>query len=214
MQQSAAAAPELSTTLGYPRGRWPQLICHSLGNPHRGPVRFRIAIATPLVLLPGVAHAQIPTRPPPPEYAAEVPLDVARWPAPPLSTVPVPTEALHRIQPQGASCVAWTSDTLTPLGARIYHQDSVTTPPRLVSVGVREYPLRKEQAGKGGRVILRFVIDTLGAPEPCSFSTLVLTDPDFEGPAYRMVLGSKFRPAASDGHRVFVLVQQAVTFNP
>lgn len=32
MQQAAAAAPELSTTLGYPRGRWPQLICHSLGG--------------------------------------------------------------------------------------------------------------------------------------------------------------------------------------
>lgn len=177
-------------------------------------MRASITLGTLLVLIPTAGRGQVPIRPVPSNYVRDSTFDVARPGVPPLSTVPIPTEALHRIQPDGITCVVWTSDTLTPAGDRVYNQDSVSTPPELISAGRREYPEREERAGKGGRVMFRFVIDTLGAPEPCSFSTLIMTNAAFEGPAYRMVLGSKFRPGLQDGHRVPVLAQQSVTFNP
>lgn len=152
-----------------------------------------------------VAHAQVPLRP----MAAE-PIGGAR------STAghPPATPPLHRLLPKNIDCSAPTGDSLEHDGVRIFDQDSVSTAPELVAAGRREYPHREERHGIGGRVVLQFVIDTLGHADPCSFRTLVATSESFEGPAYRMVLESVYLPGRNDGKRVPVRITQSVTFNP
>ena len=167
-----------------------------------------------LILLNSVAAAQVPQGYGNIAPGRDTAFDVSRPPSGPHPKTPVNQPALHRLRPDGLDCAGWATDSLTPSGDRTYYADSVSTPPVLLKPGSREYPANREISAKGGRVVFRFVLDTLGRAEPCSFSTLLLTDPAFEGAAYRMVLGSKFRPAAHGGQLVPVILVQGVQFNP
>jgi len=125
-----------------------------------------------------------------------------------------PTDTLYIIRPKEITCPASFEGAAAAAGVRIFDEDSVSSPPDLLTLGRREYPGQLERKGVGGRVVLEYVIDTLGHPEPCSFRALAATNEQFEGAAYRMILGSIFRPGSNDGRLVPVRVRQSVTFNP
>jgi|WetSurMetagenome_2_1015567.scaffolds.fasta_scaffold616000_1 TonB family protein len=177
-------------------------------------MRLGSLLATLLLLGPVSLHAQVPLRGLNADFIRDSSAKASPSNGTPLPHVPNTQQALHRLRPSDVACTMWTSDLKSPAGDRVYDEDFVNGPPTLLTVGKRAYPPKEERAGIGGRVVLRFVIDTLGDPEPCSFSTVELSDPAFEQAAYIMVVGSAFRPATQDGHRVPVLVTQTVKFNP
>ena len=83
-------------------------------------------------------------------------------------------------------------------------------PPRLLAAGPLGPPAGLE--GVPGRVVLSFIVDTLGRAEPASVRVVSSTSPAFDRPAREMVSGSRFAPGRNGGRPVRVLVEQAVSF--
>ncbi len=75
------------------------------------------------------------------------------------------------------------------------------------------FPDMLRQAGIDGRVLIEFVIDTLGRAERGSLRTISTSHPLFEAPARQAVLSCRFRPGRIQGKAVRVRVQQPVNFN-
>jgi len=98
--------------------------------------------------------------------------------------------------------------------AIVYDEDSVTTKPKLFTLGKRIYPEKEERAGLAGSVLLEYVIDPLGIPDPCSFRVLESTNEAFESAAFWAAFESRFSPASIAGQPVSVRVKQRVSFNP
>lgn len=63
-----------------------------------------------------------------------------------------------------------------------------------------------------GRVIVAYVVDSLGRVEPNSIKVIESAHPLFEPAVRQAVLASRFRPAEWRGHTVRQLVQQAFVF--
>jgi protein TonB len=74
------------------------------------------------------------------------------------------------------------------------------------------YPAMLQQAGIEGRVLLEFVIDTLGRAERGSIRTISTSHPLFEAPAKASVPTCRFRPGKIQGRSVRVRVQQPINF--
>ncbi|HTO72448.1 MAG TPA: energy transducer TonB, partial [Gemmatimonadales bacterium] len=53
-----------------------------------------------------------------------------------------------------------------------------------------------------GRVIFKFIVDTMGHPEPNSFEILKVSDSAFVEPARLTVLAQEFRPARDHGQNM------------
>jgi len=77
--------------------------------------------------------------------------------------------------------------------------------------GVR-YPPALRMAGVEGRVVLRFVVDTLGAVEPGSIRAVESSHEAFEASAREMILGSRFQPARLGEFAVRQLTIQKINF--
>ena len=67
-------------------------------------------------------------------------------------------------------------------------------------------------AGVSGRVVVQFVVDTVGAVETLSITVLECTHPGFEAPAREAVAGAVFRPARLGPYPVRQLTKQPVRF--
>jgi protein TonB len=74
------------------------------------------------------------------------------------------------------------------------------------------YPEILRQAGIEGRVLMEFVIDTLGRAERGSLRVINTQHDLFNGPARDAVLSCRFRPGRIQGRAVRVRVQQPVNF--
>lgn len=74
------------------------------------------------------------------------------------------------------------------------------------------YPEILRQAGIEGRVLIEFVIDTLGRAERSSIRVINSQHQLFEGPAREAVLSCRFRPGRIQNRAVRVRVQQPVNF--
>jgi len=74
------------------------------------------------------------------------------------------------------------------------------------------YPDALREAGVNGRVVLRFVVDTVGRVEPATVETVSATDPRFGEAARRAIGGLRFRPAEAGGRRVRQLVELPFEF--
>jgi protein TonB len=75
------------------------------------------------------------------------------------------------------------------------------------------YPPALQQMGVSGRVVVLFVVDTLGTVEPGSWRVLSSTHPAFEAAAEEAILKSRFQPARIRGRPVRQLVQQPLSFH-
>ncbi len=80
------------------------------------------------------------------------------------------------------------------------------------SCGALNYPAVLQQAGVEGRVLLEFVIDTLGRAERATIRVVSSTHQLFEAPARSMVVTCRYRAGKISGRSVRVRVQQPINF--
>jgi TonB family protein len=97
------------------------------------------------------------------------------------------------------------------LGGIVVTSAEADEPPRLLAAGQLQPPPGLE--GVAGRVVLAFIVDTLGRAEPLSVKVVSSSAPAFEQPTGEMVRRSRFAPGRSGGRPVRVLVEQAVVFD-
>ena len=74
------------------------------------------------------------------------------------------------------------------------------------------YPMQMRVARIEGRVLLQFVVDTLGRVEPASIQAIQSTHSLFETAARRVVTTCRYRPARTGNHPVRVRVQVPYDF--
>lgn len=96
------------------------------------------------------------------------------------------------------------------LGSVVVTSADADEPPRLLAAGPLRAPTGLE--GVQGRVVLSFVVDTLGRAEPASVKVVSSTGAAFHQAAREMVLRSRFASGRNGGRAVRVLVEQAVAF--
>lgn len=75
-----------------------------------------------------------------------------------------------------------------------------------------EYPDALLSAAVPGRVLVEFVVDTLGRAEMETFGTIASTRPEFTDAARRAVTAARFTPAVLQGRKVRQLVQLPFSF--
>jgi protein TonB len=88
----------------------------------------------------------------------------------------------------------------------------VDVPVDILEPGRLVYPTVLERAGVTGRVVMEFVVDTLGRVEPRSLRVVSSTHPAFDQAARDAVLGTRFRPARARGLPVRQLARQQLSF--
>ena len=88
----------------------------------------------------------------------------------------------------------------------------VDDPVAVLQPGRLIYPVVLERAGVTGRVVVEFVVDTLGRVEPRSLRVVSSTHPAFDPAARDAVLGTRFRPARARGLPVRQLARQQLSF--
>jgi TonB family protein len=96
------------------------------------------------------------------------------------------------------------------IGGIVVTSADADEPPRLLEAGQPQPPAGLE--GMPGRVVLSFIVDTLGRAEPASVRVVQSTSPAFDQPAREVLLRSKFAPGRNAGRPVRVLVEQPVFF--
>ena len=101
-----------------------------------------------------------------------------------------------------------------PVEAQVFLEAQVDDPPSLISQGPQRYPDVLRAAGIAGRVVVKFVIDTTGHPEPNTIQIVSTPHPGFVPAAREMVSKLIFRPGKVRGQAVAVLVQQSINFTP
>jgi len=74
------------------------------------------------------------------------------------------------------------------------------------------YPELLRQAGVDGRVLVRFVVDTLGRIDPTSVQILSSTHDQFTRAVRDALSGFRFRPAESNGKRIPALAEMPFEF--
>lgn len=85
-------------------------------------------------------------------------------------------------------------------------------PARLVSLPTPRYPRTMELLGLSGRVVMQFIIDTVGRVEYRSMQVLQSTHRDFEEVARESVSRAVFRPAHIGEVPVRQLTTQPISF--
>lgn len=99
----------------------------------------------------------------------------------------------------------------TSLGG-VLAQAEVDQPAEVIHQPKPRYPPVLQQAGIEGRVLVEFIIDTLGHTEPASLRVLESSNPGFEAAAGETLRRSVFRPARVQGRPVRQRTIQAVAF--
>lgn len=113
------------------------------------------------------------------------------------------------LAPNGVSAQA--ADTTA---AKVYEESQVQTRPRVVpgSCQTPEYPQELRSAGIEGAVLIEFVVDATGKPEPKTLKVVSADSDAFVPNARQSVLTCRFRPGVKDGAPVRVKVRQPVDF--
>ena len=186
---------------------------------------LRASVPPPAPARPGafviIEHFTLPDAPvPTPGPAAAAGDAAAHAPLlPPLPTLTTPDGVVPFV-PTGSSPLARPSPgapvdlggllgPATPISEVVGAAAGEVVPPRFLMAG------RSPLSGSGvrGRVTLRFVVDTLGRAEAGSVEIVEAPDSVLAAAARVMVIGARFEPGRSAGHRVRVRVRQNVTFD-
>jgi protein TonB len=98
--------------------------------------------------------------------------------------------------------------------AEVMAASAVEQPPALVpgSCQALVYPPTMRAARMEGRVVLQFVVDTLGRVEPSSVQTIRSTHRYFEDAARRSLLTCRYQPARFNSRPVRVTIQTPISF--
>lgn len=171
-----------------------------------------------------------PAEPPPPEPPPPQDVVVSANPPPKgFQTVVAPTDIPKDIPPVNLNQKAFDPRDFTgkgiegglstgivggtgpvDVGSVVVSSAEADEPPRMVAPG----PLRTPSGFEGvpGRVMISFIVDTLGRAEPASVKVVTSTNKVFEEPAKDVILKANFKPGRNGGRTVRVLVQQPVVF--
>lgn len=101
-----------------------------------------------------------------------------------------------------------------PVEAQVFLEAQVDDPPTIMTPGPMRYPEVLRAAGIAGRVLVKFVIDSTGRPDPNTIQIVSTPHPGFSAAAKDLVAKSVFHPGKVRGQAVAVLVQQAINFTP
>lgn len=102
-----------------------------------------------------------------------------------------------------------------PVGDVVYAatvDDARFDPAQLLTQPAPRYPPGAEAAGLGGRVVLQFIVDTVGAVELRSIHVVESSHEIFEEPARASVARALFRPARLGTIPVRQLTRQPISF--
>ena len=111
-----------------------------------------------------------------------------------------------------ASGVAGGTGPVPSVSGAVFMSSEVDDPPARVSGPEPRYPPAMQSAGIPGRVVVTFVVDTLGHIEESTLKIISSTNPSFIEPAREALLKSIFKPGKQQGKAVQVLVQAPVVF--
>ena len=75
------------------------------------------------------------------------------------------------------------------------------------------YPSERRVAKKNGRLLVQFVVDTVGAMEPGSLKMIKTDHEDFIAAVRSFLNAATFKPAMKGGLKVRQLVQMPFVFN-
>jgi protein TonB len=85
--------------------------------------------------------------------------------------------------------------------------------PRLIGTPVQpSFPSALRQSGRGGRVLVQFVVDTTGRAEMDGFTVMETTDPLFAESVRNVLPRYRFSPGEAGGRRVRTMVQLPFDF--
>jgi len=107
------------------------------------------------------------------------------------------------------------ADPDLPSGDVIYLASSEAIgfqPAVLISQPIPRYPPALRDIGLSGRVLLQFIVDTVGKVDPGSIHVMESTNQGFEPPARESVGAALFRPARLGNRPVRQRAQQSVRF--
>jgi protein TonB len=145
--------------------------------------------ADPIVVTPPV---EVPIGIPPVEPGA--PIDPRRF-------------VFEPARPRCSDCVIGRDS-----GVALFSEAAVDEPARVLSQPAPIFPAVLKAAGVGGRVVVQFVVDTVGIVEPGSMSFSETSHPAFESSARMAIEHSRFAPARIRGQAVRQLVRQSIRF--
>jgi TonB family protein len=111
------------------------------------------------------------------------------------------------------SLVVDSASTAVPASHRTA-AEKVDRPVRVRYCPEPAYPTALGQYGFGGRVVLRFVVDTSGLAELDDIVVSETSNPGFVESARRTVAKCRYDPAMRDGRPVRFLVMQPIRFVP
>jgi periplasmic protein TonB len=95
----------------------------------------------------------------------------------------------------------------------IVEERFVDRSPRLIGNPAQPtFPLSLRQSGRGGRVLVQFVVDTTGRAEMDGFKVMETTDPLFAESVRNVLPRYRFSPGEAGGRRVRTLVQLPFDF--
>lgn len=152
----------------------------------------------------GPVAAKLPS---PPEFPTVVPIGI-----PPVAPGLDPLRGLDESFERGAVARGSGEPTGAPSGDAPWTANLVERAAVPLGQVRARYPDALRDAGIGGRVVLRFVVDTLGRVEPATVETVSATDPRFGDAARRAIGGLRFRPAEAGGRHVRQLVELPFEF--
>jgi len=100
----------------------------------------------------------------------------------------------------------------TAEGNQVFLESNVQERPEIVSGPRLQYPDLLRQTGVQGRVVVQFIVDTLGRAEPASVKVIESTNRGFDQSAKSYILRAMFRPGRDHGKSVRVLMNVPVDF--
>ena len=112
------------------------------------------------------------------------------------------------------TCAIGLAQARAPADTVVLSENAVEVRPAVVpgSCLAPTYPILMRDAKIEGRVLLQFVVDTLGRIEPGSIVTIQSTHSLFEAAARRSITTCRYRPGRFSNHPVRVKVQFPFTF--
>jgi TonB family protein len=128
-----------------------------------------------------------------------------------------PPAADHTESRDSAEAAALLSIPTGPAGiesasSQVFIDQAVDERPEVLSAPQVVYPDVLRQAKIQGRVIVQFILDTLGRAEPASVKVIQSPNPGFDQEAIAYALHTLFRPARVHGRPVRVLMNIPIDF--
>ncbi|MGE0439711.1 MAG: energy transducer TonB [Gemmatimonadales bacterium] len=155
---------------------------------------------------PGPAAPDLPTELSSFAVPADVPVGI-----PPVTATPSGDPGRFVTAPAGR-CAFCSPAAAGPVGDSPWRAESVDVPAAVEWQPEPAYPALLRTAGLSGRVILQFVVDTLGRVERGSVEVVESPHEAFAASAMASIEASRFHPARVRGRVVRQLVRQGVTF--